>query len=104
MNKRVLKVIPHSEAEDFIVRKITPNCVDEVAVRLGVLFNKPYNEYVLTENDYSRCRDLIIELRGEKSMNRNFVLDNIGKISVVGTTLFAFATIMMYWFADKKYS
>ena len=65
MMDHVFKIVPDSEAEKYFMENINPKCKDGVKVRLGALFGKPWNEYVLTHDDYIRCQKFIKVLKGE---------------------------------------
>ncbi len=62
---RTLKVVPYSPAEDKFVNKLMPVCKDKVVCRLGALFGWPYNEYVITEEDFQRIKTEILKEKKE---------------------------------------
>lgn len=65
MKNHVLKILPNSEAEQYFVNDIMPNCKDKVICRLGIMFGVSWNEYEITHDDYKRCRNFIKVLKGE---------------------------------------
>lgn len=60
-NKRILKMEPYSEAEEYFMSAILPICKDKVVCRLGDIFGLAWNEYEITEADYDRCRQYLKE-------------------------------------------
>ena len=54
-----LKIESDSEAEKYFCNDLMKLCKDKVTCRLGVLYGVPYNEYVISENDYMRIREHI---------------------------------------------
>lgn len=61
MDKHILRIKPYSEAEDYFVNTFIPICKDTVKCRLGNIFNKPYNEYEISNYDYIRCREFLLK-------------------------------------------
>lgn len=60
-----LKVIPNTEAEEYIINTIMPLCKDKVICRLGSIFGVDYNEYVISDKDYKKLHKEISALKGE---------------------------------------
>lgn len=63
MDNHILRIKPYSEAEDYFVNTFVPICKDKVYCSLGGIFGKPYNEYVITHDDFIRCREFILKTK-----------------------------------------
>lgn len=54
-----LKVVPDSEAEVYFMSLLNEVGVnhDSVICRLGAIFGKPYNEYVISDGLFQKIKD-----------------------------------------------
>lgn len=59
MKTRELHVVPLSEAENYFVNELLSQTKDKVAVQLGEIFGRPYNTYIISEDDFMRIRSYI---------------------------------------------
>lgn len=55
----VMKVVPDSEAEVYFMSLLDEVGVnhDSVICRLGTIFGKPYNEYVISDGLFQKIKD-----------------------------------------------
>ena len=63
----VMKIVPDSEAEVCFMNLLNEVGVnhDSVICRLGALFGKPYNEYVLSDGLFRKIKDRLSEKEEE---------------------------------------
>lgn len=59
----VLKILANSEGEHYFVNTIMPICKDEVNCRLGDIYGWIWNEYEITDDDFYRCREFIMNMK-----------------------------------------
>lgn len=64
MKTRELHVVPLSEAENYFVNELLSQTKDKVAVQLGEIFGRPYNTYIISEDDFMRIRSYIKRHKG----------------------------------------
>ena len=56
-----LKIMPNSMAEEVFITELAAVCEDGVRCCLGEPFGKPYNEFIISQDDYERIRDYLIK-------------------------------------------
>ena len=64
MKTRELHIMPLSEAENYFIHELLPQTKDKVAVQLGEIFARPYNAYIISEDDFMRIRSYIKRYKG----------------------------------------
>ncbi len=65
----MLKIYPGSEAEDRFMNLLKEVDVkpDSVICRLGSVFGKEYNEYVISEGLYQQIQEHLLKIREEEA-------------------------------------
>ena len=54
-----LHIEPGSEAELYFMEYIIKICKDRVGCRIGAVFGRGYNTYVITDEDYRRVQQYL---------------------------------------------
>lgn len=67
----MMKVEPFSDAERYFIELLRRVEVkpESVICRLGSVFEKPYNEYVISDGLYNQIRDYLFESKGPLASN-----------------------------------
>jgi hypothetical protein len=65
----MLKIYPGSEAEDTFMNLLKEVDVkpDSVICRLGSVFGKDYNEYVISEGLFQQIREHLLKIKEEEA-------------------------------------
>lgn len=67
----IMKVEPFSEAEEYfmdLLKKVEVK-PESVICKLGTVFGKPYNEYILSDGLYNLIQTYLLETKGALASN-----------------------------------
>lgn len=67
----IMKVVPFSEAEERFMELLSLVEVkpESVMCRIGSIFGKPYNEYVISDGLYNQIREYLLMNEGALASN-----------------------------------
>lgn len=67
----VMKIVPDSEGEKYFMSLLEKVGVkpESVTCRLGEIFGKPYNEYVISDGLYNQIREYLLTNEGALASN-----------------------------------